>query len=190
MKKLQFLTICFSFLSAICFAQEDKTYSVENSIYGLQTGLLGVWVYNETKLNNEFTLKTEIGLDGGYSYSDFDSPKSQYILVPSLSLEPRWYYNFAKRDKRGKSIKKNAANYLTVKTIYNPDWFKISNAENISGAHVLRIIPSWGLHRNLGSNFDFDVRLGFGYGFASNNTNVASGFLGDISVRFGYIFKR
>lgn len=188
MKKLLLLIISFSFLSTICFTQEEKTYSVENSIYGFQTGLLGSWVYNETKLNNEFTLKTEIGLDGGYSYSDFDSPKSQYILVPSLSLEPRWYYNFAKRDKRGKSITNNGANYLSVKTIYNPDWFKISNVENISGVHVLRIIPSWGLHRNLGSNFDFDLRLGFGYGFVSNNTTATNGFLPDLSVRFGYIF--
>lgn len=188
MKKIActlFATILFSCLS---FSQEQKKYSVENSMYGVQTGLFGIWAYNETKLNNEFALRTEIGLDGGYSYSDFDSPKSQYILLPSISLEPRWYYNFKKRAKKGKSIKKNAANFLSLKTTYSPNWFTISNTDGADFANVFRIIPSWGIRRDLGANFDFDLRLGFGYGFASTKSTTASGFLGDFSVRFGYNF--
>ncbi|TXD52424.1 MULTISPECIES: hypothetical protein [unclassified Polaribacter] len=187
MKKIFYIIISTILFSFSTFSQE-KTYSVEISIYGFQTGLFGAWVYNETKLNNEFTLKTEIGLDAGYSYSDFDSPKSQYILIPSLSLEPRWYYNFSKRDKKGKSLSNNAANYLSLKTTYNPDLFVIANIINPDLTSIFRIIPSWGIRRDLGSNFDFDLRLGFGYVFASNNTATANGFAPDFSVRFGYIF--
>ncbi|WP_299014492.1 hypothetical protein [uncultured Polaribacter sp.] len=154
----------------------------------MQIGLFGFWGYNETKLNNQFALRTEIGLDGGYYYSDLNTPKSQYILIPSLSLEPRWYYNFAKRDKKGKSIKNNAANFVSIKTTYNPNWFAITNVSNADFSNLFRIIPSWGIRRDLGANFDFDLRLGFGYGVAVNNNNSSGGFLGDFSVRFGYNF--
>ncbi|WP_088324630.1 hypothetical protein [Polaribacter tangerinus] len=135
-------TLRNNFILFFSFSQEPKKHSVENSMYGVQTGLLGVWGYNETKPNNEFALRTEIGLDGEYSYSDFDSPKSQYYFIPSISLEPRWYYNFKKRAKKGKSIKRNSANFLSLKTTYNPDWFIISNTDNADFANVFRTISS------------------------------------------------
>lgn len=187
MKKISYTILVSILFSFVCFSQE-KEHSVEKSIYGFQTGLLGAWVYNETKLNNQFTLKSEIGVDGGYSYSDLNTPKSQYIIIPSISLEPRWYYNFAKRHQKGKSIKNNAANFLSLKTTYNPNWFSISNLPNTDISNLFRVIPSWGLRRDLGANFNFDLRLGIGYGIATNNYSSSSGFVGDFSVRFGYVF--
>jgi hypothetical protein len=35
---------------------------------------------------------------------------------------------------------------------------------------------------------DFDLRLGFGTGFAASTPNSASGFLGDLPNRCGYDF--
>jgi hypothetical protein len=35
---------------------------------------------------------------------------------------------------------------------------------------------------------DFDLRLGFGFGFAASTPNSASGFLEDLSDRCGYDF--
>lgn len=187
MKKRVLAILVTSLLVFSSFSQENEL-GVEKSMYGVQTGLLGIWVYNETKLNAEFAVRTEIGLDGGYSYSNFRNPKSQYVLLPSLSLEPRWYYNFEKRAKKGKSTANNSANFLSLKTTYNPNWFAISN-DNISNfANVFRIIPSWGIRRDLGANFDFDLRLGIGYAFVSNSLSSASGLAGDFSVRFGYNF--
>lgn len=187
MKKV-FLAILATTLMGFSSFSQEKEYSVEESIYGFQTGLFGAWVYNEIKLNSEFTLKTEIGLDAGYSYSDFRSPKSQYVLIPSLSVEPRWYYNLKKRAKKGRSTTNNAANFLSLKTTYNPNWFAITNSNNLNFASVFRIIPSWGIRRDLGANFDFDLRLGVGYGFAFDKISSASGLLADFSVRFGYSF--
>lgn len=187
MKKRLLTILIVLLVSAVALSQE-KEYSVEESMFGVQTGLFGVWVYNEVKLNNEFALRLEIGLDAGYSYSSFGNPKSQYILVPSISVAPRWYYNFKKRAKKGRSIANNGANFFSLKTTYNPDWFQISNGNNISFSNLFRIIPSWGFRRDLGANFNFDMRLGFGYGVASNKTSIANGWLGDFSVRFGYNF--
>lgn len=40
-------------------------------MYGIQTGLLGVWVYNEARLTNSIALRTEIGFDFGVWKSTF-----------------------------------------------------------------------------------------------------------------------
>ncbi|QTE24191.1 hypothetical protein [Polaribacter cellanae] len=190
MNKQSLLAVAFLFSTFFLFSQNSKDkVGVKKSMYGVQTGILGAWVYNEARLNNEFALRTEIGLDAGFSYGSNDTPKYQYILLPALSLEPRWYYNFEERTKKGRSVKNNAANFFSLRTKYNPNWFIISNNKNVTiNSGFFTIIPSWGIRRDLGSNFDFELRLGYGYGFISSKNSSASGWLGDFSVRFGYNF--
>ena len=59
MKKLFFAFLVFN----LSFSQ--NTTSIEKSIFGLQTGLLGVWAHNETRLSKTISLRSEIGLDFG-----------------------------------------------------------------------------------------------------------------------------
>ena len=79
--------------------------SVEKSIFGIQTGVLGIWAYNETKLSNTIALRTELGFDFGIwettFYDDYDSP---FLLTPVIVIEPRFYYNLEKRSKNSKSL--------------------------------------------------------------------------------------
>ena len=42
-----------------------QNYSVEESLYGIQTGVLGLWAYNELRLADEFSFRTEIGIKCG-----------------------------------------------------------------------------------------------------------------------------
>jgi hypothetical protein len=65
MKKITTILVCF--VSVLASAQEiqKKDVSVEKSIFGIQTGLLGIWVHNEMRLTNEIALRTELGLDSG-----------------------------------------------------------------------------------------------------------------------------
>ncbi|WP_246124843.1 hypothetical protein [Algibacter pacificus] len=64
-----------------------QTTSVEKSTFGLQTGVLGIWAYNETKLSNTIALRTELGFDFGIwettYYDDYDSP---FLLTPVIVL--------------------------------------------------------------------------------------------------------
>lgn len=60
------LLVLFSFKS---IAQAQPLPSVEKSIFGVQTGILGLWVHNESRLTNSIALRTEVGLDVGFSYS-------------------------------------------------------------------------------------------------------------------------
>ena len=59
-KTLITLTLC----GLTLFAKSQNT-SVEKSTFGIQTGVLGIWAYNEARLSNSIALRTEIGFDFG-----------------------------------------------------------------------------------------------------------------------------
>ncbi|MGG5485400.1 hypothetical protein [Gaetbulibacter sp. PBL-D1] len=49
----------------ISLSTQSQTTSVEKSTFGVQTGFLGIWVHNESRLSNSIALRSEIGLDAG-----------------------------------------------------------------------------------------------------------------------------
>ena len=55
----------------IYFAGNSQTASVEKSTYGIQTGILGIWVHNEMKFTNQIALRTEFGMNAGIFGGDF-----------------------------------------------------------------------------------------------------------------------
>jgi len=168
-----------------------QSASVEKSIWGVQTGFLGVWLHNESRLSNELVLRSEIGFDGGYRSSDLFG-YSYYVLAPVITAEPRWYYNLEKRNKKVKNIKKNSANFVGVKLSFHPDWFTISNEDDISITNQFSFIPKWGIKRTLGNHFTYEVGIGVGYqyyfykneGYSENEGEVAL----DLHIRIGYTF--
>lgn len=170
-------------------AQEAK---VERSIFGIQIGLLGTWGYNELKLSNAITLRTEVGFDigifGGYSYD-----RTQFIMEPVITLEPRYYYNLEKRIAKHKNIRNNTGNFLTLKASYHPDWFVITNSEQRFGLiNQIALIPKWGIRRNFQRHLNFESGVGVGLLFflgpaASNLPRKTLGII-DLHLRVGYSF--
>ncbi len=67
MKKL-FLTLTFF---GIIFTAKSQTASVEKSTFGIQTGFIGIWAHNESKLSNQIALRSELGFDSGIWGGDF-----------------------------------------------------------------------------------------------------------------------
>ena len=114
----------FLFCAFVSFAKAQNS-SVEKSITGIQTGFLGVWVFNEFKITDRAVPRTEVGWDSGFG----DNGEID-VLAPGLALEPRLYYNLAKRIKKGKNTKNNSANFFALTARYSPDWFVISNNTN------------------------------------------------------------
>ncbi len=51
-------------LSGLTILTKGQETSVEKSTYGIQTGLLGVWIHNEFRLSNEISLRSEVGFKG------------------------------------------------------------------------------------------------------------------------------
>ncbi|GAL79713.1 hypothetical protein JCM19274_3125 [Algibacter lectus] len=66
------------------------------------------------------------------------------MLAPVIRLEPRWYYNLDKRVSKSRSISGNAGNFLALQTSYHPNWFTISNYDNVEVVNQVSIIPTWG----------------------------------------------
>lgn len=187
MKKI-ILTLIFSILTLIA---KSQTASVENSTFGVQTGFLGIWAHNEAKLSIQIALRSEIGFDSGIWGGSFYD-KTGYVFAPVITLEPRWYYNLNKRVKKDRRIDGNSGNFISLKTSYHPDWFVISNYDNISIVSDITIIPTWGIRRNIGNHFNYETGIGIGYvyyfaksaGYLENKSDVAL----NLHLRIGYRF--
>ncbi len=182
------LTLTFCGLTLIAKSQNA---SVEQSTYGIQTGFLGIWVHNESKLSTHFALRSELGLDTGIYGSDVNDVDG-LILVPTITVEPRWYYNLNKREKKSKRIDGNSGNFISIKTTYHPDWFVISNQENINFISDISIVPTWGIRRNIGNHFNYETGIGIGYVHYFKEDNVILLNESDVAVnlylRIGYRF--
>jgi hypothetical protein len=190
LKKIIYATIVL-LVSQTNFSQNK---GIEKSLFNIQTGLLGTWVNNETKLTSNLALRSEIGLDAGIFGGEING-NTGVFLTPVINFEPRWYYNINKREKKGKKTTNNNANFLTTSISYHPDWFVISKRDNLSVTNQLSIIPKWGIRRNIAkSNFNFEAGIGLGYrfyflkqyGFSKNDGETAL----DLHLRVGYTFKK
>lgn len=187
-KKLLF---AFAFIACTnCFAQD---VSVEKSIYGIQTGLVGVWFNNEVRLSNQIALRGEIGLELiAVGSASLENDETYYVIAPEISIEPRWYYNLAKRSAKGRNIKKNSGNIFSIRTLYFPDSFLISNSHDIDVANQIAIIPKWGIRRVYGNHFTFETGFGLGPTFAfgkhAENMSDKQDIFVDAHVRIGYTF--
>ena len=185
MKRLLFI------LSLCTYCQISAQASVEKSIWNIQTGTLGIWANNESRLSNSVALRTEAGLDAGLFmggiYDDLG-----FFLMPVVTIEPRWYYNLRKRGEKSKNISGNSANFLSLKTSYHPDWFIISNKDNVDIISQISIIPTWGIRRQIGKHFNYEAGFGIGYryifaknaGFENDDQEAAV----NLHLRIGYRF--
>ncbi|HPE98426.1 MAG TPA: hypothetical protein PKX04_10740 [Chitinophagales bacterium] len=145
-------------------SQIDLPNNVESSVFGVQTGLVGIWGYHELGLNEKWVLRSEIGLDASV-WAGHD--KNITILSsPVMALDARWYYNIQRRAEKGKSTSANAADFLTVRTA-----FHLQDRSNMA-IHNLNqpfIALAYGLKRNLGMSFNYELGLGGGLGFGKEN---------------------
>ena len=181
-KKLLFISI-----SLITIYGKAQNSGVEKNITGVQLGIFGLDLYNETKLANKTTLRAEASLFpaiwGGGLYAE-----TGFAFYPALTVQPKYYYNIEQRAEKGKNIKNNAGNYFGLQVRYIPNWFVISNTKNLSLSNQINFIPTYGLRRNFAENFNYEVKAGFGYGRTFGNNFNESGAVLDLSIKVGYDF--
>ncbi|SDH24134.1 hypothetical protein SAMN04489796_10210 [Winogradskyella thalassocola] len=165
--------------------------SVEKSVYGIQTGLLGTWAHNESKLTNAIALRSELGLDVGIYSNSFVGSRG-FLLVPAITLEPRWYYNLNKRVSKSRRVDGNSGNFLSIKTTYHPDIVVNSIDDNLNFISDISIIPTWGIRRNVGKHFTYETGIGLGYIHYFKEKNVYlkdnNGLAINLHLRLGYRF--
>ena len=176
MKK--FNSILFILFSVASLNAQKNIKSVEKSILSIQTGYFGTWINHELKLHNQFALRTEVGSEYRLKFSikqNFDSLKNQV----SIFLEPKYYFNLTKREKKDKNIKNNAGNYISLRTNFNI----LNNLEN-KEVYFHTLTPTFGIRRNITSHFNIEFSFGCGLSYL-NNMLISEAMP---SFRIGYVF--
>ncbi|MEY5069880.1 MAG: hypothetical protein RLZ47_1742 [Bacteroidota bacterium] len=185
MKRILFAFLIFGSINVV----KAQIASSVNSTNGIQIGLLGGWVHHEAKISNRVVLRAELGFDSGIWGGSFYD-EIGFLMTPVITAEPRLYYNLEKRAAKNKSTEGNSGNFLALKTSYHPDWFVISNMDNVEVISDISIIPTWGIKRNLSKRLNFETGLGLGYryifakqaGYSANEGDVAM----NLHLRFGF----
>ena len=180
-------------LLGLTISSFSQNSSIEKSITGFQIGFFGTEIYNETRLSDKIALRSQFGLFG-LNLAMFGDPlyrQTGFILYPELSVEPKWYYNLDKRIRKSKNIKNNGANFLSLNIQYSPNWFEISNYDNVEINNTFSIIPTWGFRRNFAKNFNYEFRIGLGYGVIlkwKGYIENENGTVIDLGFKIGYDF--
>jgi len=184
-------TILVLILIISTFQLTAQDASVEKSTFGIQTGFLGIWAHNESKLSESIALRSELGLDAAIFGDNFVGSRS-FIMVPAITLEPRWYYNLNRRASKNKRTDGNSGNFISIKTTYHPDVVIGSLDNNVTFISDFSIIPTWGIRRNVGKHFIYETGIGIGYVHFFKEDNVILAETNDVAInlhlRLGYRF--
>jgi hypothetical protein len=166
-------------LSVPAKSQKQELQHQDKSIFGVQAGFLGAWIYGEYEVLNKVAIRGEMGIDIG-AWGSFYDDRSFLFSSPVFTLEPRWYSK-ANRDK---------GFFLALKTSYTFDWFEVGSRKEKMGAFLC--IPSIGIRRALGKHFDYEI--GAGWGFQRRYTkdlgydHNLDGSVPNVRLRIGYHF--
>ncbi|HMO63216.1 MAG TPA: hypothetical protein PKC39_13570 [Ferruginibacter sp.] len=150
---MKYFLLTFTYC-VLTFTAKPQKASVEKSTFGIQAGVVGIWLHHEAKLSGQLSLRSETGLYSGI-FGSKNFYEVGFVMTPVITLEPRWYYNLNNRVAASKSIAGNNGNYFSLKTSFYPDWFVISDYNDIRVVNQIAIIPMWGIRRNIGNHFTF-----------------------------------
>lgn len=180
-----------SFLCALfliftnAFAQSESVRSLSK----IEGGFGGFGFGYEAKLGSKFTLDIGAGLSGRYEIYD---NTFQYIFVNAysvlpavyISVNPRYYYNIARRVAKGKNIENNSANYIGAKIKIVPH-LELPDPGALANVH-------WGLQRSFGKNkkWLFNTHLGAGYAGNIGKGGNEGMIYPAIDARFSYILSK
>jgi len=187
------LFLClFTFPGTRVLAQnQEVAVPVANSLHSLQTDLNGLFYVHERGLNEELTLRIEAGIKQAFRTRTIIPVINVYSLRPVVTIEPRYYYNLAKRAAKEKNTDNNSGNFVGFAASYEPDFVFNSDDNSVRGRSVLTLMPHWGIRRQLGRHFDFEFTAGLKRSYTKtggSNQIVRGNRCVDLGVRFGYRF--
>ena len=185
MKKSILLLLFMGFFVMEIFAQDRTTTLVSHP--KVELGLQGLNVGYELVTGKNTLLDFNAGLGGGYSVQDYETSYTWNFLSPAFFAitEFRYYYNLNKRLSKHKKMGVNAGNYVGAQMKYATGGiFNNNYGYRLHNTFLTEI--HWGIQRDLGKNFLFNLHVGLGYArdiyWNSGAVYLAAG------VKFGYMF--
>jgi hypothetical protein len=173
--------------------KERAPHSPE-SFSKLDFGPQGIGPSFETRLGNKWMVDLSLGAGGGYAIlgNEFKY-KLSGLSGPEIyfSINPRYYYNRAKRLAAGKSIARNSGNYWGIRLKYVTD--KI--AENFVVWDALLFNIHWGMQRPVGKRWVFNSHVGPGFGmvyylFSKDQLPGLNSLYPSFELKISYLFKK
>ena len=174
------------FKSTIAQQNVERTKSVK-------VGLLGFGIAQEIILGKTSTLNLEVGFwDGSVGYSTrYDNNGSttqgwDWAIPLQAWVEPRIYYNLRRRSDRNKNVKANAADFISLATIYSSD----ISMGNQKANPAISLVPHWGIRRMVGNRFYLEPSIGYGISYGIS-PKLAEGWRNrfSLNVKFGFLLK-
>jgi len=163
---------------------QHSTKKVEKHLFKINV-LLAPSLEYEVGVGDKSTLLFRAGI-GGFRYAENDvSGTSAYGIYSLIEADYRYYYNFARREKKGKNTKNNSANYIALNTSFGPGKAIIGDLDKVSDYYAT-IGPVWGFQRTYGKSFSIGLDLGLGYGFSNRSSSLA----GLANFRLGWIIGK
>lgn len=175
MQKLIFTIVVFIISVSSSFAQQANLNEQESLF---KFGFFGPNIEYETSINTNMTLQSETGLSVGFGYGgNAIGWIFNYGLYAKVS--PRLYYNLDSRLQNGKSIEDYSANYFSFVSMAYLN--SILSNENDPNQYILG--PTWGLQRNIGSNWYLNFEVGPGISISKDETIVVPIIGFDIGIK-------
>jgi len=165
-KKNTFLFLLI--ISINSFAQEKMQTDITNIT---KVTFLDIGISYEKKVAKFQSILGQAFMNTSISigYSSSLGNTSSIKFDPALSLQYRYYYNYNRRQKKGKRTEMNSLNYLS------PTFVTILTKKRISMSHYVEnnrrpintVGVVWGIQRNYNKRFSLDFNLGLGYLFTT-----------------------
>lgn len=183
LRKIKFTILVVSFFST----SNNNSLQAQKSVTSIQTGILGIWTQHERVVANTITLRLEMGAEPAIAGNGITNEKS-FRWMPVGTVEPRLYYNLKTRNRKGFNTSNYAANFVSLKTSYNPGWAIYSNEVLPEKQSNYSIIPTYGLKRNINKYFFYEVGIGFGIRqfIKTNSVPARSEGASNVLLRIGY----
>lgn len=128
------------------------------------------------------TVRVSGPVELGFVWQATSSSSDLYAyLRPVVNGEFRYYYNLDKRYAQGKRVVNNSANFIgPIISLYGPAIVKSDNISVVDFASVFGAV--WGIQRNYGQRFNFQLSLGPGIGITEEETSFTP--VGQLSFGF------
>jgi hypothetical protein len=152
-----FLVVTLLFLANHLKGQDERELK---DLHQVNLTWLGVSYSYEWPFSDQWVLKNQLLFSGAFGSGYlFSENRLWYLVIPSVQLEPRYYYNFHKRVNRGQKTINNSANFISIAISNHFPAMLKNHAESVN---EFSIVPKWGMKRTIGKHLIFEFAVGAG----------------------------
>jgi hypothetical protein len=162
MKKALIISLILSTVFSITTIAQDTELRTKKHLG--KVNLLAPGIEYEVALGDftTFDISGNIGFQIA-AFDSFDETEVEFFVRPNLEGQLRQYYNYRKRDAKGKNTMNNSANFVALYTSYMFRPFNQPENPLFEAGSVFIIGPVWGINRTYHSGLALSLVLGAGY---------------------------